>query len=131
MARRKKNFLPFAEARNFVRSLALTSTAEWWKYAKSGKRPENIPGNPNIVYKSDGWNGLNDWIGLPPLKPGKRKFTEYEQVKMLVSRMGFKNRDEFRDAARAGKLPETVPSSPDKRFKGEFKGWADFLGRQA
>jgi hypothetical protein len=130
MAKTRKNFKTFADARAFVRGLNLPNTAAWWAYAKSGKRPADIPSNPNIVFKADGWAGLNDWIGLPPLKPGKRKFTEFTAAKLLVSRFGFKNRDEFRAAKRDGKLGDSIPKNPDEKFKGEWNGWSDFLGNK-
>jgi predicted helicase len=34
---------PFKKARAFVRGLGLKSQAEWWRYCKSGKKPNDIP----------------------------------------------------------------------------------------
>ena len=28
------------------------------------------------------------------------------------------------------KRPLNIPSNPDKKYKGEWKGWADFLGKE-
>ncbi|MEY4126766.1 MAG: hypothetical protein RL737_955, partial [Bacteroidota bacterium] len=36
---------------------------EWMKYRKSSEKPNNIPSNPNRVYKDKGWNGYADFLG--------------------------------------------------------------------
>jgi hypothetical protein len=41
----------------------LKSQAEWRKYCKSGKRPEDIPANPARTYAGSGWIGYGDWLG--------------------------------------------------------------------
>jgi len=58
-----KMFLPFLLARSFSRSLGLSNVDEWYEYKKSGKKPPNIPGKPNFVYRNEGWNGMKDWLG--------------------------------------------------------------------
>ena len=55
--------MPFAEARAFVRKLKLTSQKGWKAWRKSGKRPNNIPGNPGQTYMHDGWISCADWLG--------------------------------------------------------------------
>ena len=52
IANRHKVFRSFEEAREFVRSLGLKSAAEWREYAKSDKKPDDIPFNPDQVYGS-------------------------------------------------------------------------------
>ena len=56
-------FLPYEEAEAFVRKLGLKSQCDWYKYCKSGKKPENIPSHPEKTYKGKGWNGWGDWLG--------------------------------------------------------------------
>lgn len=41
-----KKFLPFEDARLFVRKLGLSGENEFRQYCKSGKKPENIPYHP-------------------------------------------------------------------------------------
>ena len=67
IANKNKEFLPFDEAREFARSLQLKTQDEWNQYLKSGKdgipKPDDIPANPGIIYKNDGWKGMIDWLG--------------------------------------------------------------------
>ena len=59
----KKVWRPFEEAREFARSLNLRNRDGWYEYCKSGERPDDIPANPGIIYKNDGWKGMIDWLG--------------------------------------------------------------------
>jgi len=43
--------------------LGLKSRKEWRDYSKSGKKPDDIPANPDNTYKNKGWNGWGDWLG--------------------------------------------------------------------
>lgn len=58
-------FLPFEEARVYVRTLGLKSSAEWRAYCKSGARLKtgNLPAFPDCVYKGKGWISWGDWLG--------------------------------------------------------------------
>ena len=58
-----KDMLPFAAARAIVRKLKLTSQKEWEAWKKSGQRPSNIPANPHLTYRDDGWISMPDWLG--------------------------------------------------------------------
>ena len=64
-------WLPFEDARIFVRSLGLKGQKEWLAYCKSGKKPDDIPANAPLVYK-EGWVSWPDWLGTDT-KPKKRK----------------------------------------------------------
>ena len=48
--RGRRDWRPFEEAREFVRSLGLKSVREWEAYCASGKRPADIPSNPQMAY---------------------------------------------------------------------------------
>lgn len=57
------NALSFTAARGFVRSLALRTEAEWQTYVRSGDKPEDIPSDPDVTYRSSGWISWADWLG--------------------------------------------------------------------
>ncbi|MDB4485435.1 hypothetical protein N9079_03265, partial [bacterium] len=58
-----KKYRPFKEAREFARSLNLSSQKAWIVFCKSGKLPDGIPSNPSRNYKDKGWKGMRDWLG--------------------------------------------------------------------
>ena len=63
IAHKDRTYLPFKEARKFVRSLKIKRQKEWFEYCKTGRIPDSIPTNPNIIYKDSGWNQYKDWLG--------------------------------------------------------------------
>jgi superfamily II DNA or RNA helicase len=58
----RRAFRPFKEAREFVRTLGLTSQKEWVVYAASAKKPSDIPSQPHRVYEGE-WTSYADWLG--------------------------------------------------------------------
>lgn len=65
----RKTFRPFIEARSFAQQLGLGTKAEWIAYAKSGKKPEDIPSRPDLIYTKD-WFTWKDFVGadIPSIK---------------------------------------------------------------
>jgi hypothetical protein len=68
IASQKFQYRPFKNARNFVRSLGLKSTAEWRRYCNGelegcSPKPDDIPANPQRTYRDHGWIGIGDWLG--------------------------------------------------------------------
>jgi superfamily II DNA or RNA helicase len=65
---KSKQYLPFADARRFARTLKLKGSAEWFAFCKGEmpqleRLPANIPSNPNRTYAAKGWKGMGDWLG--------------------------------------------------------------------
>ncbi len=53
----------FKKARALARELGLVSSSEWRAYSRSGKKPNDIPANPQTTYAEAGWAGWGDWLG--------------------------------------------------------------------
>ena len=64
------------------------------KFTKSNFRPDNIPSNPNRVYKDKGWKGLGDWLGTGVIAASKVKFRDFEDARSYVSKLGLKTNKE-------------------------------------
>ena len=118
-------FLPFKEARAIVRELKLKTQEEWREWMKSGKRPTNIPGQPEKVYRDDGWISYPDWLDYTSKNHGYkrgREFLPFEQLEL-------KSCKEWGEWRKSGKRPSNVPSSPFKVYRND--GWIsypDWLG---
>jgi hypothetical protein len=64
----KREFRPFAEAREHVRSLRILTCTDWLLYVKGklpGKPPlpDDIPRGPDRAYQHQGWISWPDWLG--------------------------------------------------------------------
>ena len=116
----KVKFLPFEEAHRFVMSLGFKTPAEWKRYCKSGKKPKNIPSNPNKAYKGKGWKGLRHWL----TGKTKEKFLPFEEAHRFVMSLGFKTPAEWKRYCKSGRRPENIPSNPNQAY--EDKGWIDY-----
>jgi hypothetical protein len=74
---RYETMLPFAKARAIVRREKLGSEKEWRAWRKSGKRPRNIPANPDKTYRANGFISMPDWLGYEAMRaPGRRRLDE-------------------------------------------------------
>ena len=57
-----REFVKFSEAKKIVRKLKLNTLKDWQLYSKS-RRPNNIPGHPDHIYKNKGWKDWPDFFG--------------------------------------------------------------------
>jgi len=123
----KMNARPFGEAREFAQSLNLKNQKEWNEYSKSGKRPEDIPGNPNKIYKEE-WKGMGDFLGNGKISHKDRIYRSFGEAKKFVQSLNLKNVAEWNEYCKSGKRPDDIPKVPHYMYKKEWKGWGDFLG---
>ena len=124
-------YLPFEEAREFVRSLGFKTTREWQVYCigknkKHGVKPDNIPRSPEQVYRRDGWISWNNWLKVGN---GLKSFSE---AKSFAISLGLKHRNEWQKYC-IGKIPnlekkpEDIPRDPEGRYKKDWINWNDWL----
>lgn len=116
---RDKIFLPFEDAREYVRGLGLKSSTEWKAWSKSNSRPSDIPSNPNTTYTE--WKDMADWIGCP-------RFLPFEEARDYVRGLGLKGAREW-EAWCTDKRPSNVTAIPNKHYAGKgWVSWGDWLG---
>ena len=128
---RKKNWMPFREAREYVRSLGLKGFADWCRWVKTSFRPKDIPTDPAAVYADDGWINWGDWLGTGAIAPSvqSKKFLPFKIARLYVKGLGLKNLKEWRIWAKSTTKPQNIPTDPAKIYGN--KGWAgmgDWLG---
>jgi len=78
-----KIFLPFEEAREYVRKLKLKGVKEWNEFTKSDKFPDFLPTRPEKTYK-DEWKGTTEWLGYAGRIPNLPMNTEIISIDSLV-----------------------------------------------
>lgn len=117
-----REWRPFEEARAFVHGLNLTRTREWREWSKSGQRPIDIPGNPNMAYKNDGWAGYSDWLGID------RTWRSFEEARAYARSLSLTTNVQWKEWAKTERRPNDIPASPNTRYKDQWRGWGDWLG---
>jgi Phage-integrase repeat unit len=121
-----KTYLAFDDAKEFVHSLGFKNRDDWLTYAKTGKKPANIPADPSKRYKE--WRGWGDWLGTGTIAPKNRQFRPFNEARQFVNRLGIGSWSKWISYCNSGDKPEDIPSNPDKYYEKDWIGWGDWLG---
>ena len=120
-------YIDFEDAREFVHSLKLSSSAEWREYCKSGKKPKDIPYDPSRVYKNK-WRNIGDWLGPGTIATQQMKYRPFEEAREFVCSLKLQSQAEWSKYRKSGKKPSDIPSNPNRTYKNEWESWGDWLG---
>ena len=123
-----KQYRDFESARNFVHELELKTTSEWKKYCKSGKKPKDIPANPNETKSYQKyWKGYPDWLGINSYNHGL--FKEFTSARNFARNLSLSSYEEWKKYAQSKKRPIDIPQYPEKIYKKSgWDGYPDWLG---
>ena len=123
----KQIYLPYVQARDFVRKLNLKGQKEWMAYVKSDKRPKNIPSAPYQFYLE--WGGYADWLGTRRIRPSN--FQTFEEARKFTHSLNLKGQQEWTIFIQSDERPIDIPTQPDKYYgkTGEWTNWYDWLGQ--
>jgi hypothetical protein len=96
IAPKHRLYRPFDESKAFVHGLKLKSQSEWRKYCSSGKKPEDIPSNPDTdsIYKKY-WKNWGDWLGTSRIADQYKSYKNFEEATKFVHALKLKNRNEW------------------------------------
>ncbi|GHP10684.1 hypothetical protein PPROV_000941500 [Pycnococcus provasolii] len=121
-------FRSFADARAYVRTLSLKSKKKWEAWSSSGKRPHDIPANPNVTYASTGWTSYGDFLGYAVGKVAGA-FHTFEDARAYVRTLGLKSQKEWEAWSSSGKRPHDIPANPKVTYASTgWTSYGDFLG---
>ena len=130
VSNQNKIFLNYKQAHDFIKSKGIKNLREWKNWHKKNK-PENIPSNPNIVYKNKGWNGFGNFLGNGNIKSGTEKFATLTETRNYFKSNGIYSSTKWREFKKFNKIPSNIPKDPALCYKNKgWKGWADFLGKE-
>jgi|688.fasta_scaffold277775_2 hypothetical protein len=130
--------LSFQDAKKIVHSYKFKSIREWKNFAKTEKRPLNIPRSPHNVYQNE-WKGWGDWLNIKKVRNyygristnrprgNAKNFLPYAEAKAYVQKLNLKSHKQYREWSRSNR-PIMIPGNPDLFYKNQFEGWAEYLG---
>ena len=113
--------MSYQEAVSFIQKQDIRTHTEFLKWSKSGRRPENFPSNPHIVYK-DQWTSWGEFLGNKNLPIQM----QYLEAKEYVQSLGIDNPKDFIEWLRSNDRPENFPPQPHL-FYSEWINSKDFL----
>ncbi len=127
---KKIDYLPFEEAREYVRSLGFKNFEEWRNYYQNKldglTKPENIPWNPKDVYKKE-WKGIKDWLGT--------EWMDFYEAREFIRGLNLKGQNEWKLYSK-GELkgyepkPHNIPSDPKRVYSDKWIDLGDWLGTE-
>lgn len=126
---KNENYLPWEEARTFVRGELIPSRTkyeQWWERNK----PKAIPRFPYRVYVNE-WVSWNDFLG------NDNKFNEkigtnwlpLDEAANWVHTLKLQTYTQWIEYCRETDLPERIPARPELVYKG-WKSWSHWLGNK-
>jgi superfamily II DNA or RNA helicase len=127
-ATNKRIYKSFNEAKDYVRKLGINNYLEWIQYVNENKLRTDIPSNPNLVYKNDGWVGYGDFLGNGVIGSRNRIFVSFNEAKSILKDLKMRSQKDWVNFCKKGFRPSNIPSNPQKHYSNEWKGWMDFLG---
>jgi hypothetical protein len=121
-------FLEYAEAEKFVKTLGIKNRAEWSKYCKSKTRNINIPRRPDAAYKNNGWKSWGEWFGTGYVY--KKDFLSFQKARNVARKLGLKYRSHWRQYVKDNNI-KRMPLYPDDTYSGKgWISWYDFLNKK-
>jgi hypothetical protein len=134
-------YISFEEAREYARSLGLSSQTKWNQHTKGEipslkELPINVPKSPHNTYKNKGWISWGDWLGT-----GKKSHEEisenylpFNEAREFARTLKLNKRDEWFLFC-SGKLSHKqkphpqIPMNAQRTYRKEgWQGWGDWLG---
>ncbi len=119
-----KQYLPFVKARSFVHGLNLKSKNHWFEYFSSGKKTDDIPGDPYAIYKDEGWISWGDWLGTGRVANYYKEYLPFEEARSLVHRLKLKSQKYWFEYCRSSEKPDDIPGVPCGTYKNN--GWINW-----
>lgn len=124
-----KTYLPYDQAREFIRSEMIPSSSrylDWWKINK----PSNLPSRPARVYKE--WVSWNDFLGTDnEFKTKSVTWRSLEEATIWAHKLNLASHEEWLEFVRdKTMLPSDIPARPDLVYKKNWQSWSHWLGNK-
>lgn len=117
---RRKQYLSYDNANNFVVRLNIKNIEEWHKYCTSGKKPANIPAIPHLIYIND-WKSYKCWLGTNKLN--------FNEANSFVKALNLKSSGDWYKYATSKEFNHKLPCHPDRKYKdGGWTNMKDWIG---
>lgn len=122
------NYLSFEKARDFIREKNLKNIRAWRVYRRD--KPTNIPLNPHIIYKNQGWINYDDWLGKYNIK--EQQYLSFEEAREIVRTYKFYYKvswNQYIEEKSKIKKHPLIPNNPEKHYRNDgWISWKNWLG---
>ena len=124
-----RRWWPFTKARAFARKLRLRNHEEWLRYSASGKRPPQVPANPQVTYSKAGtWTDWGDFLGTGNQR--SKSWQPFAQARDFARGLKLQSEGAWRRFVKSPARPPDIPTNPSTVYSSHWLGWPDWLGTQ-
>jgi superfamily II DNA or RNA helicase len=122
-----KKFRSYKKAKKYAQSLKLKNREEWYAHTKSKDFPKDIKKNP-FQYKD--FKGFGEFLGTGYVATQCREYRSYKEAKKHVKFFKMKSMQDWIVYSKSKNFPKDLPAYPGHKYKKEWEGWVDFLGKK-
>jgi hypothetical protein len=123
----KIDYRNYEKAKIFAQSKKLKTAADWLKLTKSKNFPSDIPKSLPGPYK-DKWENWSIFLNSGGLQRLNTNYKSFIEAKKFLKKFKFENIAEWKKYKNSNDFHNDIPKSPDKIYKREWKGLANFIG---
>lgn len=125
-----KNLINYEEAKKIVQATGIKSQKDWIEFTKTEQfNNMNLPKQPYLVYKTEGWISWSDFFGAGTFSTRKSEFLTYEEAKKQMRELNLNSVSEWRMYTKSENFRNNMPKSPEQLYKNNgWISWKDFLG---
>ena len=126
VANQKMKYRSYDDAKKYVQKLKIKSVMEWNDYCKSGKKPDDVPTIPSVVYKKE-WKGWGNFTGtgkLSSIEQSKLWLPIKEakiEARKIAKELGIRTIQDWNEAYRSGKIPNNLPMNLSNVYGQNYK----------
>ena len=111
----KRKFLIYSKAKKFVHKLKIQNANPGWRNYLKIKTRWDIPSQPDIYYKNNGWKNWEDFLGPSYVRPGEKQkgnYLNYIKAKLYIKKFNINSANEWKIFSKSRKRPKFIPSHP-------------------
>jgi superfamily II DNA or RNA helicase len=121
-------FVNYELAQKYFKDNNIITQKDWNKHCIAGKRPKNIPRNPQQVYRKE-WKNWGEFVGSGFVSYSRRSFLNYKEAKEVLKDKNIKSAKQWKTYCNEGHKQDNIPMNVQDYYSDKgWKGWSDFLG---
>jgi hypothetical protein len=128
----KKGYMSYESAQKILKENDITSNAKFRIFKKRDDFPDDFPPNPPGFYKNI-WKAKGGWGGFCStgyVSNAVREYMKFIEARDYAHSIKLYGKDEWFAETKKDSFPKNIPSAVNNVYKDEWKGWADFLGKE-
>ena len=125
-----RQFMAFEDAAKFARELGLNGVKQWELWRKTDLRPINVPTNPHVIYKDQGWQDWGHWLGNGGIiKKHLKPFLPFQLALVFARSLNLKGVKEWVAWRKTDARPANIPTNPHTTYASDgWQGYVHWLG---